>query len=64
MTEGSFLVGDFQSAAIYWDRQSITVEAGYQNTDFTQNQITVLAEMRGALTVVVPDALVSGALTV
>jgi hypothetical protein len=36
---------------------------GYVNTDFTQNLVTILAEMRGALAVFRPDAVRYGDLT-
>jgi HK97 family phage major capsid protein len=44
-------------------RSGVTVEMGYVNTDFTQNLVTILAEMRGALAVFRPDAVRYGDLT-
>lgn len=64
MAAGSFLVGDFQSAAIFWDREQMTVEVGYIQDDFIRNRVRMLCELRCALTVNVPAALVSGTLTV
>ena len=45
-------------------RNGVTVEMGYVNTDFTQNLVTLLAEMRAALAVFRPDAVLYGDLTV
>jgi HK97 family phage major capsid protein len=64
MPAGEFLVGDFQSAAIFWDRQSVTVEAGFIQDDFIRNRVRMLCELRCALTVNIPAALVSGSLTI
>ena len=44
-------------------RAGVTVEMGYVNTDFTQNLVTILAEMRAALAVFRPDAIQYGDLT-
>jgi HK97 family phage major capsid protein len=45
-------------------REGVTVEMGYVNTDFTQNLVTILAEMRAALAVFRPAAVQYGDLTV
>jgi len=44
-------------------RTGVTVEMGFVNTDFTQNLVTILAEMRAALAVFRPDAIQYGDLT-
>lgn len=43
---GSFLVGDFSKARVAI-RENVTVQAGYENDDFTKNLVTFLCEMRG-----------------
>ena len=63
MPQGKFICGDFQSSTMLFDRQAPTVEVGYVNTDFTSNLLTIRAEMRAALGVAVPSALVAGDLT-
>ena len=60
MTLGSFLVGDFRSAATLYDRWAPRVEVGYVNDDFTKNLVTILAEERVALAVKNPLALITG----
>lgn len=60
MAVGSFLVGDFASAATLYDRWSPRVETGYVNDDFTRNLVTVLAEERIAFAVKQPTALTFG----
>ena len=63
MPEGKFICGDFGASTMLFDRQQPSVEVGYVNTDFTSNLLTVRAEMRAALGVAVPAALVAGDLT-
>ncbi len=63
MPAGQFLLGDFQAAAIFWDREQLTLEIGYISDDFIRNRVRMLCELRAALTVNVPAALVSGDLT-
>jgi HK97 family phage major capsid protein len=46
VTAGSFLVGDFSKARVAI-RENVTVQAGYENDDFTKNLVTFLCEMRG-----------------
>tara|TARA_R100000935_G_scaffold56039_1_gene86800 strand:- start:152 stop:1303 length:1152 start_codon:yes stop_codon:yes gene_type:complete len=58
---GTFLVGDFASAATLYDRWQPRVEVGYVDQDFTRNMVTLLAEMRLALAIRQPGALVTGA---
>lgn len=44
-------------------RQGVSVEMGFVNDDFTKNLMTILAEMRAALAVFRPDAVLYGDLT-
>lgn len=62
MTADSFLVGDFKQAELY-NRWDTTVEAGYENDDFTKNMVTLLCESRLALGIVDKLALVKGDFT-
>ena len=48
MTLGKFLVGDFTKANLRI-REGVTINIGYDGNDFTNNLITILAEMRLAL---------------
>lgn len=64
MTQGKFLLGDFQAAAVLWDRQQATVELGYINTQFVEKMVTLRASERVALAVNVPAALQGGDLTI
>lgn len=61
---GKVVVADLGAAAVLWDRQSPTIEMGFVNSDFTNNLITLRAEMRGALTINQPVAIRYGDLTV
>ena len=45
ITEGSFLVGDFNKSNLRI-REGININLGYENDDFTKNLVTILAEMR------------------
>ncbi len=61
LTATEFLVGDFQRAARFYDRQQATVEVSTSHADFfTRNLIAILAEERCALTVPRGDLLVKG----
>lgn len=60
ISAGSFLVGDFSSAATLYDRWAPRVETGYVNDDFTKNLVTILAEERVALAVKQGGALITG----
>ena len=63
-TEGEFTVGSFTPAALhFWVRQQARVLLSTENeADFVENLVTILAEMRGALTVYRPSAFVDGSL--
>ena len=58
---GKFYVMDTNAVEMF-NRQGVTVEMGFVNTDFTSNLITVRAEMRGALAVYQPTAVRYGSL--
>jgi HK97 family phage major capsid protein len=58
---GKFYVLDTNAVEMF-NRQGVTVEMGFVNTDFTSNLITVRAEMRGALAVYQPTAVRYGSL--
>ena len=60
MTAGTYLVGAFGTAAQGWDREQMSVQLGYEGTDFIDNAITVLCEERLALTIYRADALIKG----
>lgn len=62
MTADNFLVGDFKQAELY-NRWDTSVEAGYENDDFTKNMVTLLCESRLALGIVDKLALVKGDFT-
>lgn len=44
--QGKFLLGAFQQGAQLLEREGASVQAGFQNDDFTRNLVTLLAEMR------------------
>lgn len=61
ITSGEYIVGNFSLAKV-WDKGSISIEVGREGTDFIDNVVTILAEVR-ALTIVktnVQDAFVKG----
>lgn len=59
--EGEFLVGNFQMAAMLWDRQDATVDISTEDRDnFIKNMVTIRAEERLALEVSRPEALIYG----
>jgi len=60
IAQGKFIVADFPTAAVLYDRQSVTVELGYVNEDFTKNLVTIRGEERVALAVNVPAAVIYG----
>jgi len=61
--EGDFLVGDFRNGAVIRDRQQASLELSREHgTNFVKNIVTVLAEIRLALTIVRPEAFVKGTL--
>jgi hypothetical protein len=64
MQAGKVIVSDLSAGAILWDRMQPTVSLGWTGDDFTSNQLVLLCEMRGALTVNQPLAIRYGNLTV
>lgn len=60
---GQFAIGAFNRAVTVWDRQGVVVEAGYVNDDFKRNKVTLRAEMRLALEITTPSAILGGAFT-
>ena len=45
MTEGEFLVGDFNKSNLRI-REELNIQVGFVNDDFTKNLFTILAETR------------------
>jgi HK97 family phage major capsid protein len=62
LNAGKIIVMDSTAAMIY-DRQSVTVEMGYVNTDFTSNLVTIRAEERLALACERPGGIYYGDFT-
>lgn len=61
MDAGDYLVGAFQMGAMGWDREDVNVALALEDADnFTKNLVTVRCEERLALTVLRPDAFVTG----
>lgn len=60
---GKFLIGAFARTVTIWDRESVVVEAGYVDDDFTKNLVTLRAEARVALEISTPSALLGGDFT-
>jgi HK97 family phage major capsid protein len=61
MDEGEFMVGDFQQAAMIFDRDEATIELSTEDRDnFVKNLVTILCEERLAFAVFRPDALITG----
>ncbi|NNC10134.1 phage major capsid protein, partial [Corallococcus exiguus] len=59
--EGEFLVGNFQMAAMLWDREDAVVDISTEDRDnFVKNMVTIRAEERLALEVSRPEALIYG----
>lgn len=59
--EGEFLVGNFQMAAMLWDREDAVVDISTEDRDnFIKNMVTIRAEERLALEVSRPEALIYG----
>lgn len=63
VTAGQFAIGAFNRAVTVWDRQGVVVEVGYVNDDFKRNKVTLRAEMRLALEITTPSAILGGAFT-
>lgn len=61
MPQGNFLIGAMRGSTMVYDRQSVTVEMGYVNDDFTKNLVTIRAEERLGLAVERPTGLLYGA---
>ncbi len=60
-TGGTFLVGAFKEGATLWERQSVTIFITDSHaSNFTSNILTLLAELRAALSVWRPKAFVKG----
>lgn len=60
-TGGTFLVGAFRTGATLWERTGVDIYATDSHaSNFTSNIITLLAEIRAALTVWRPKAFVKG----
>jgi HK97 family phage major capsid protein len=65
ITQGTFLVGAFRTAAQLFDRWDATVLISTENADdFVKNLCTILAEERVALAVKRPTAFIYGSLPV
>lgn len=63
MTQGKFLIGALNTAAVLYNRTGAVVEMGYINDDFTKNLVTIRAEERLGLGVERPSALLYGDIT-
>lgn len=63
MTQGKFLIGALNQAAVLYNRAGATVEMGYVNADFTNNLVTIRAEERLGLGVEKPSAIYYGDIT-
>lgn len=55
VTANSLVVGDFAYGKIY-DLEGVTIDMGYVNTQFIENEFTILAEKRLALLIRTADA--------
>jgi len=61
--QGWFAIGAFNRAATIWNKETVGVEAGYVDNDFTKNLITLRAEARLALEISTPSAILGGEFT-
>ena len=62
-TGGTFLVGSFREGATLWERDTDRLHLSDSHaSNFTSNILTLLAELRAALTVLKPSAFVKGTL--
>ena len=59
MPVGSALIGSFAEGAILWIREAVNVVIGMESDDLIRNRVTLLGEMRAALTVIQPTAFAS-----
>lgn len=64
MPVGSFAVTSVAQVGTFRSREDARVEIGYRNAQFTQNMVTLLAELRALFTVERPTATIFGPLTV
>ena len=63
MGAGQFVVGAFQEAATFFERQEVQIEISLQDqADFQSNWVKLKASERGSLAVKRPEALIKGAL--
>ena len=53
---GQALVGSFAQGAVLWIREAVSVIVGQESDDMIRNMVTLLGEMRAALTVMQPTA--------
>ena len=62
VNQDTFLIGDFQSAAILLDREAVRIDIALEDQDdFVRNMIKVRCEERIGLAVRLPQALIKGA---
>jgi HK97 family phage major capsid protein len=60
---GKFMCGDFARGTILFEGESMTVQMAFQNEDdFVRHLVTLRAELRSALAVPIPAALLQGTL--
>lgn len=57
---GDFVLGDFEAAAVIYDREQMSLQVGMKNDDFVRNIRTLLAEMRLTFCIERPLALARG----
>ena len=60
---GKIIAARTENSIVIYDRQSVTVEMGYVNDDFTKNLITIRAEERLGLGVERPAGIRYGLFT-
>ena len=58
ISDNEILIGDFANGAEMLLRQEATVEVAYDGDDFTRNLVTIRAELRAGLAILVPAAFV------
>ena len=58
-TAGAFIMIDSKKANQYWIREGASIEFGYNDTDFANNNISVRAKLRGANTNYLAKGIVS-----
>ncbi|MGE3296726.1 MAG: phage major capsid protein [Porticoccaceae bacterium] len=63
MPVGKFAVTSTEQVGTFRPREDARIEIGYRNAQFTQNLVTVLAELRALFTVERPTATLYGSLT-